>query len=288
MTRLIFPRRGIIKPSGRAVIDAEHPLSQRLSFLHLFESAAPKFIRGAAPFTLNGNVDVLPGRDGMGLTKGGYIGSTTTLLNQFSLGLTSGSFFAWVVGSFTPADGQKHYIASFGTGAGLFEILKFSDNNWYAGWTAGTRNSFAATGTFTPGVPFLVGCTWGRGGNNLWVNGKLLQTLAGPGTTGSTANAPFILGNDSAAEANPWSFTSIKDMIYMLAAWDRELSAGEIAQLSVSPYSFLIYPDDEMLNMIKGVASAVVASPGAQFNRGYPTPNFRSFPVETARSYPRY
>lgn len=267
-------RKGLIKPPGRVSVNTRNPLAHGLSLLYAFEGLSGPLLctRGVSSKALNGGADIKPGRGGVGLvsTAGGAFLGVAGAGNTYTLPAV-GTMLFLVGASFAANDGAKHYLFSAsgasGSPTGSFEFLKFSDNNFYFGWDSGgeQRAVVAATGLFNAGDIFVVGGPWNVAtGTKLYVKGKFAGSTATLPVIGTNINGGnFIIGSDSLSFANPWN-KAVGDGIYMLAVWDRELSAAEIMDVSIDPYSILHFPEDEMLAMING--RAILVSSGVQPN----------------------
>lgn len=264
-----FKPPGILRlPPGKLKVDWSHPLLNRISYLRIFNAANNRpFIDagnddGTTPISLDSGAVISALPAGIGLTGEG-MSILTAALPSYAVPSTAGSCFAYSVASWSPTDSASHHLVRVGAGAPTsFSIQKFSDNNWYAGWTGGTDNraTGAASGTFTAGESFSLGCTWGSAGTAFYTKGISRYTNAGAINSGNTSGGTIAF-NCNGPASNVWDTNVGKGGTYYIAFWSRVLTIQEIRTLAFDPFCFLL-PDEGEWPAVFVAAGAVVPTSG--------------------------
>lgn len=177
-----------------------------------------------------------------------------------------GTIAAYARANFSPTDSLGHTLAMIGvansTGAYL---IKFTDNNWYAGFFTGVENRVvvSASSTFTIGDSFVAGFSWNASTTFLYVKGKQLGTHATPASVPACTGASNCYSfNRWETGSNPWASNSVAaniySTIYWVAQWDIPLSITDFQYLNAEPWA-MFRPSLEMM-AIQAPASAAGTS----------------------------
>lgn len=274
--------RGFIKartvPSGLVRINWSHPITRGLVYLRLFNQyqASPVYTSLAtetsgsiySPKALVGSGSIGPGFVGSDNTA--YFGTGNAGTNKCVMPQSAGTVVALVQANFSPTDGISHYVFQCGnpaySGGPNIDITKFSNNNLYAGWWFAGNDSRAivgATGLWSAGDIFTVGCSYTSGGNtSSYVKGVLAVANFNPCATGDTSGAStdFNIGNGT-SEGVPtggwWQANG--DAIYYVAIWNRVLTASE--HLDIYRDSFCLFAPQFDMPALNSVAAATTIFP---------------------------
>lgn len=144
---------------------------------------------------------------------------------------TTGSLSCWLWPNWAWNDGVWHNVFSAVVdGNNRLNILKFSDNNWYAGWTvAGVVNEVAVSANgLVQNAWNLIALTWSQAQTRqrLYINGTQVGQVNAIGSL-STAGRARAWGNDVVRSGTDL----LNGRLAELAVWNRELTAGEIGTL---------------------------------------------------------
>lgn len=223
----------LIRPRTGASLNRAHPLARGLVYARHFSEVATTANGIAADLIVDGLDTGITNSFTLGNWRGG-IGITSgyaEALNTMQLPKQAGTAMIFVSASFSPTDSLQHYLADWGSDTA--DIVKYSDNNWYMGWTAAGRLVIAATNTFTAGTDFVCGYTYTAQGTIGYVNGKTIGSIATAPGTGTTTNQVVFGASNSGAQ--PWC-KATGDAVYWALVWNRALSPREIRLLNDDPW----------------------------------------------------
>lgn len=242
---------GNTKPPAGTALDLSHPLALGLVGLWTFSEGAgapqPSYLRGrsGSPAVSLSSVIWVPDDNGPTVTQTGVgAGSpsinTGTLTSAFLPSQGTVVWRAWL--GFAANDGRQHYF--WGTSAGPspeFSCQKFSDNNWYIGWTTGSdkRLTVAAGATnFQQSAWQTWAYVWDSAGSRLFWRGRQVATSVNVPTPAAIAN-PWSWMNATASGTTGLDFSSKLDYG---AIYDRALTAQEVHDLAAQPYAMFAAP----------------------------------------------
>lgn len=166
------------------------------------------------------------------------------------------------------------------TGSGQNTVSCVYDQGGFLARVGNANFTTAGANTFNT----LMGVASGGSGANaatvkFYGNGGLVATDTGVtfGNT-NTNDATIFSGNSAAAVA-----AQFFGFVYYGAAWNRALSAAEAVQLHNDPYSFLIFPEDEIVMVGRGNRLFTQAmSPTARASSSINEARFRGPPTTVA------
>jgi len=227
---------GILRPSADAI-------AQRLSFAQAFQNGtAPWLLRGAVPGAYAGGATRGVVRGGVGMVgTNGYLVATSGT-STYSLATAQGTVIILANSATASGGNVRRYLFATGNAAAFpaqpfFGVTDF-DNQVYAGWAnAGTDGRVLATSTggalWVAGATISIALTYGASGQTLYIDGVSKGTNAFS-TYGSTASGIFSIGELDGFSLQ-WNKSAGDGLIYVLA-FDRQLSASEIAVAALNPW----------------------------------------------------
>lgn len=147
-----------------------------------------------------------------------------------------GTVAFWLKPAWSSGDSAEHYLWEYVGGTSgtndRLHILKFSDNNLYAGWlrvspTDNDRIAIADTGLFTSGTWAHWAMTWSDSGNRttLYKNGSQVTQRTDPLATW-TVNSTATIGNYHGNNAD------VRGDMCECGLWNAELSDTDIGALA--------------------------------------------------------
>lgn len=165
--------------------------------------------------------------------------TTDTLIGGTTAIPTTGTLAYWFYPTWAWNDGVDHYLWSvINSTTLLFEMRKFSDNNFYCGWYnsgAEHRVSTAASGLSTNAWNHLL-MTWDDTANEV----KLYLAGSQIGSTMATLTTFATTGEKHFGNINDASPRDCRGRLAECGLWNRVLGAAEIAALAdgFSPHFF--------------------------------------------------
>lgn len=269
-------QRGQKKPwNSIPRIDRSHPLSNGLKiYIYDMGGAVIGINRGGvgSVFTAADDISVQNSRFGSGVK---YAGTGTASNIIFPLraspsGLTSAAPFSFAMGAMNIAAPNANGVAAgdcdaatnnniiFGAGATTTTFTAQFNNSATVLTTGANTNSLNVFHTIIASVPNATTAL-------IYCDGKLDQTSAAGTKTSNVTGTQFVFNSGG---LNAASFGGGSNgFIYYFAGWNRALSAAEALKIHQDPYSFLIYPEDDMIATLVGAAAA-----GGPFADSYAQP----------------
>lgn len=229
------------KPPCGARIRLSQPFARGLvGYWPLTERAGtPRDVVSGTLATLNGMVWGA-GKSGAALHcpgAGAYL--VTNVLGSFAP--AQGSVWWRMMPGFAWNDGAEHYFwGSINTGMATpeFSAQKYSDNNWYVGWSTGAdyRVTLAASAAnLTQGVPQDYVFTWGAAGSVLYRNGVVIGSMGTAPSPSPTGNS-FAWATEHGSSAEATANLGTGSTVEWGGVHNRALSAAEVRALYVAPY----------------------------------------------------
>jgi invasion protein IalB len=244
----IWPDPRVKPPLGAAEIDWSHPLAADLmTYVPLNESgggcvdfvtglvAAPlaegsgSFRRVVSPYGLS--LETL----GVFTDPPGLNGASLRFLNYPPAPLIAGTMIARFVARFASTDGLVHQAGSFWLdNVNLHHLLKYSDNNVYAGWFVGGTD-YRLTASISWAIGDLVSLAISHDSNltsrRLTKNGVLV-TSSSAGFSTTTLTQLHIGGERRPVDSYSWG-----GGLLGVSQYRRALRDDELLQLHVEPYA---------------------------------------------------
>jgi hypothetical protein len=230
------------------------PLTAGLSYFRTMDSLNQQPMHSRAPQKLvptDSSLIIIPGLGGNGLSCTSTTGRMRDTANTFGMQGNEFTAMSYGVAYWSPTDGLSHAALAIGCNAGdttpEFTLVKFTDNQWYIGFyvpSTDYRFHTAASGTFTIGVPFVVGYRFKVSGEHaFWCAGKKLNTATTTlGSQPSLAHDEFCVGGTASTSgiggAHSWAKND-KSQVYWVAVWDRALRDDEFQRISADPWCLL-------------------------------------------------
>lgn len=257
--KLVVPRQ--LPSAGHLFIDWSHPLTK-----NLVAAYAPGIMGGynITGFGLNlarsASTSVAAGPEGIGFKGLATTAAFWSVVAPASLkGLSQMSSFTRVWPN----------AASNGNSAPLFSLIDTTNNSLVGGSWTNTTTTFSCefetanssldvspTFTFTNNVPCSLGATYLVGGSGIsYINGINSGTISQAAVPTATNAYAINLGGDTISG----SYNT--GIIYVGYLWTRALTPGEMVQLHVDPYCFLLSDEPEMQALSSG-APVQILSPG--------------------------
>lgn len=194
------------------------------------------FARGEAAGTAEGNPEFTAGRSGRALVVGDLDGSTGVLYQtDGNFSFERGTVSMWVQPVNWRGDepGNRLFFNTKPEGGGLFTFYKYTSTAW--GLTLltdpglGNRSKtyiHSKIDAWEPGRWHHIACTWGRYESiSLYVDGELVETLAGSGLIDGLPQETMRFGGD-------WHSEGGRTLIDEAMIFDRMLAPHEIASLA--------------------------------------------------------
>lgn len=244
-------------------INKEHPIARGLIFC--ISGSAPFYdLTGNCTATITGNPAFASTRDGGGLWVGDRSGTYATLTNYVSFSSPT-ALFTGGNATFLVRCNPLAYPTPNGAFTGTLAYGKAADviyNLAIAGNSGNTTFEVQNSGGSYQDAPILTAPSIGVVHQLAGVISGATSTLYIDGSGSSTSftgtpksgDASYLIGL-GLDWYNSDSHRVIDGIIPFAAIWNRALTSGEILQLYLDPYCFLIYPEDEMLATMVGVTA---------------------------------